>query len=182
MTAATLEDSSWTLRTLATLTMGMGADEVSAKVCEAFFVFHGRSDTLQAPQGRPRTKTVIDAVSPAGSVRRPSEFTVFALRVTGRSPFPNFISVGRVAKNDVVIDDGSLSRYHAFLRRGDNGEYSIQDAGSRNGTKVDDTPVPVRGSGEPVTLKSGSTVRIGGVSVSFLSAQDLLNLMRRAGL
>ena len=43
-------------------------------------------------------------------------------------------TIGRSHDNDVVIDDSRSSRKHCLLRPGVGG-YSVQDLGSRNGTK-----------------------------------------------
>jgi hypothetical protein len=58
-------------------------------------------------------------------------------------------TVGRVAGNDIVIDDRSISRQHARLERV-NGGFTVTDLGSQNGTVV---------GGERVTQ---ATVPLGG--------------------
>jgi pSer/pThr/pTyr-binding forkhead associated (FHA) protein len=45
-------------------------------------------------------------------------------------------SLGRSKECDCVIDDPNVSRKHAELRRSSNGDWSIADAGSTNGVKV----------------------------------------------
>jgi hypothetical protein len=45
------------------------------------------------------------------------------------------VSVGRPPNNDLVIDDESVSRFHAVFKRDDrSGQWSVADAGSSNGT------------------------------------------------
>ena len=64
--------------------------------------------------------------------------------------------IGRAATNDVVINDVTLSKLHAFLRQGPSGDYLLEDGGSKNGTFCEDTPVPARGDGAPVKLATPS--------------------------
>ena len=45
------------------------------------------------------------------------------------------LRIGRGEQNDLRLNDGSVSRYHAFLRRVD-GRYLLSDVGSQNGTFV----------------------------------------------
>jgi pSer/pThr/pTyr-binding forkhead associated (FHA) protein len=45
------------------------------------------------------------------------------------------VTIGRDLSNDIVIPDPEVSRFHARLRRGNNG-YSVEDMGSTNGTAV----------------------------------------------
>jgi pSer/pThr/pTyr-binding forkhead associated (FHA) protein len=49
-------------------------------------------------------------------------------------------TIGRHRDCDIVLDDGTVSRYHAELRR-EQGRYMITDAGSLNGTYLNRRPV-----------------------------------------
>jgi hypothetical protein len=52
-----------------------------------------------------------------------------------KTGFPSMITIGRTPNNDVVVEDGHISRFHAYFRA--LGErWEIADAGSRNGTFV----------------------------------------------
>jgi hypothetical protein len=51
--------------------------------------------------------------------------------------FATMITVGRTGNNDIPIEDIQISKFHAFFRRTGNG-YELEDAGSRNGTYVND--------------------------------------------
>jgi pSer/pThr/pTyr-binding forkhead associated (FHA) protein len=47
------------------------------------------------------------------------------------------ITVGRVGTNDVVIDDPSVSRFHAYFQHDERkGGWTLTDADSQNGTRV----------------------------------------------
>lgn len=86
------------------------------------------------------------------------------------------LRVGRNADNDIVIDDASISGYHARLFAGPGG-VSILDIGSRNGTEVDgqliDTLAPL---GPASTVRLGSaTLRVsppGGAAPPMGAADD----------
>jgi pSer/pThr/pTyr-binding forkhead associated (FHA) protein len=135
---------------------------------------------LDAPRGPGATVARMDYVDDPDA--RPVEFNpnVHPIRRTGRS-VGHLVSVGRTSNNDVVVPDVSVSRFHAFLkeRHGDS-PWSIQDAGSTNGTEVNAQPIPSQGNGAPVTLKSGDRIRIGQVDFTFIDSELLIRLLSGA--
>ena len=98
-----------------------------------------------------------------------------ARRPTSEHPF---VSIGRIDKNDVCFADESVSKFHAYVKESA-GTYVLQDARSRNGTTLDGAPVPGRGMGEPLPLRSGQSIRFGGVDAVFLDAKATLELIQR---
>ena len=50
-------------------------------------------------------------------------------------------TIGRATDNDIVLNDFSVSRRHAYLRR-ENGVWMLRDNHSTNGVRVNDQPVP----------------------------------------
>jgi pSer/pThr/pTyr-binding forkhead associated (FHA) protein len=50
-------------------------------------------------------------------------------------------SIGRSSDNDIVLNDFSVSRRHAYLRH-ENGEWMLYDNHSTNGIRVNDRHVP----------------------------------------
>ena len=67
------------------------------------------------------------------------------------------ITIGRsIENNDIVVNDEKVSRNHLQMVMDDNGNYSVVDLGSTNGTYVNGQRI----SGE-VRLKAGDEVRIG---------------------
>ena len=72
----------------------------------------------------------------------------------------NEASIGRSSENDIVLNDFSVSRRHAFLRREGEG-WVIYDNKSTNGVKVNDRAVP----SAPIT--DGMQLSIGTFVLSF---------------
>lgn len=97
---------------------------------------------------------------------------VFPIR-PAQASYTHLITVGRTSKNDVMIPDISVSRFHAYFKRGSGGTYQVLDAGSTNGTTVNGFSVPTKGTGSPVDLKSGDSVRLGQTEFTFLEAGAL---------
>ncbi|MFP5262889.1 MAG: DUF3616 domain-containing protein [Blastocatellia bacterium] len=69
--------------------------------------------------------------------------------------------IGKGPRNDIVIADPAVSAAHALIRI-ENGEYAVNDLGSRNGTIV---------NGEPITgsraLKHGDVIGVGLSKLTF---------------
>ena len=70
-------------------------------------------------------------------------------------------TIGRTAGNDIVIQDGTVSRNHARLFF-HNGQWSIEDMGSANGTFVNGKRVE-----RPIPLQSGDQLRLGDDFIAF---------------
>jgi VWFA-related protein len=67
-------------------------------------------------------------------------------------------NVGRAQDNQIVLDDPTVSRQHAWIKA-EGEEFLVFDIGSANGTFVNDQPVE-----EPRRLENGDVVRFGEVS------------------
>jgi pSer/pThr/pTyr-binding forkhead associated (FHA) protein len=75
--------------------------------------------------------------------------------------------LGKGPRNDIVIADPAVSSAHAIIHY-ENGEYSIRDLGSRNGTFVDGERIS-----EPHVLRHGDVVGLGLSKLTFrLSSHD----------
>lgn len=105
---------------------------------------------------------------------------VYPVRPSGQAKV-HLLTLGRTSNNDVVVRDTSVSRFHAYVKPGDNGGLLIQDAGSTNGTVVNGQSVPARGNGPAVELKPGDDVRVGQVDFTFVDAEGLRSFVLRAG-
>jgi pSer/pThr/pTyr-binding forkhead associated (FHA) protein len=85
----------------------------------------------------------------------------------GRQPFEG-IRLGRGPENDLVVDDGTLSRTHLVLRE-QAGAWTVEDLRSSNGTQVDGALV----NGAPVPLEPGAQIEAGSVRLTFYDAKGL---------
>lgn len=107
----------------------------------------------------------------------PAEPLVFVVEKSHRNAFGRGITVGRSANNDVVVDDGSVSRFHAWFERDpEGGTFKLTDAGSKNGTSVKGAKLEPRKS---VPVASGDRLSFGKVEVTFLSATGFLEMLAR---
>ena len=95
---------------------------------------------------------------------------------TKANAFQQRVTVGRTKNNDIVLDDTSVSRFHAWLQQdGADKHWTVSDAGSRNGTWVGGKRLaPKTAAG----LASGSKVRVGKVELTFFSAEAFLKMLR----
>ncbi|MFJ9035467.1 FHA domain-containing protein [Streptomyces sp. NPDC102406] len=78
------------------------------------------------------------------------------------------IRVGRSADADVPLDDPDVSRLHCAVTLAADGQVSVKDLGSTNGTTVDGRPLGDR----PVRLSSGALLRLGESALRVAVAGD----------
>ncbi len=93
-----------------------------------------------------------------------------------QASFPNMITVGRAPNNDVVIADRLVSKFHAWLRVAD-GKVAIADAGSANGTRLND--VALVANAEPTALVPGDKIAFGVLAFRFVDAAGAWAALRR---
>jgi len=113
----------------------------------------------------------------AASATLPGEFTVVASFTIAGNPKESKIkcraggrvSVGRTGENGLVLDDISVSKFHAALVLGESGELSVADTGSTNGTFVNGERIAY---GKSVAVRADETVKFGTVDVKFLMLQQ----------
>ncbi|HEX2425169.1 MAG TPA: FHA domain-containing protein [Actinomycetota bacterium] len=74
-------------------------------------------------------------------------------------------TIGRNPSSDVFLDDVTVSRRHAELRRAA-GRFELHDVGSLNGTYVNRERV------ETVSLRSGDEVQIGKFKLAFFESGE----------
>jgi pSer/pThr/pTyr-binding forkhead associated (FHA) protein len=70
-------------------------------------------------------------------------------------------SIGRGPTNTICIRHESISTEHAWIRWR-NGTWYVEDLGSRNGTFMNDQPVPLLPK-SPVPVRPGDTISIGAI-------------------
>ena len=79
-----------------------------------------------------------------------------------RWPVAAACAIGRATSNDVMIDDGRVSRRHALIHRQDDADYFVIDLGSGNGTYLDGRRVATA-----TRLADGNTLAIGPLTLTF---------------
>jgi hypothetical protein len=92
-----------------------------------------------------------------------SQFCPFCgYTVARQSGASSIITVGRNPGNDIIISDPGVSRNHARISL-ENGEYTIEDVGSANGTYVNGYKIHIQ------RLKSTDSIRLGNnAQLSFM--------------
>ena len=83
--------------------------------------------------------------------------------------------IGRGSDNDILIEAGSASTHHCVMRRVSGG-FTLEDLGSTNGLKLDDTLFRV------IDLESGMSVKIGDdVSLEFTLTDEEISELGSEG-
>lgn len=171
-----LVDRLLTYRTLAL----QGLDEFLTEAAPAALVRNRPQDDVTLPRGVSdvdEEETIVgfdvdELTNNNGSKR----MEVYPLEKKPGAPFSDMITVGRTANNDVVLNDITVSRFHAyFKRRGD--QWVVCDAGSKNGTQLDGQRLVARKE-RPVA--NGSLVRIGDIETAFYVKDALYELLLKA--
>src|SRR5580704_15756339 len=99
---------------------------------------------------------------------RPGNPLVLPLKLEATQSKVGGLSIGRSESNDVVVDNDSVSRFHALIHFDSRRNvWHITDAGSRNGTKVDGEAL---GSEETVTLHERAEILLGKAQLRFFTA------------
>ena len=129
----------------------------------------------EAGRWRPPPPDRCTLATPGERTGRSSSGDALALQVSprpGRARFEG-VRLGRGPDNDLVVDDGTLSRAHLLLRLED-GRWTIEDLRSSNGTRVDGAVV----DGTPVPIDSGASIEAGSVRFTFYDAKGLYLRLR----
>ncbi|HYV47479.1 MAG TPA: FHA domain-containing protein [Myxococcaceae bacterium] len=95
-----------------------------------------------------------------------NEFEPAAYRLLGAI---KELTIGRNG-DGILINDSTVSDKHLVLQQVPGGGWTVSDAGSKNGTKVDGQQLAPE---TPHPLKSGAQIQIGAVKLTFLSAASL---------
>ena len=119
---------------------------------------------------RPAVETV-DERTPHGTLPE-SEMELYPLAKKPGASFPDRITIGRTPNNDVVIEDPSVSRLHAYVRQADG--WMVADAGSKNGSWLDESRLEPR---RESALSVGAVLRLGDVALTFYRSDDLFDLL-----
>jgi pSer/pThr/pTyr-binding forkhead associated (FHA) protein len=101
---------------------------------------------------------------------------VLEVRKHKNNAFQRGITVGRTGNNDLIIDDGSVSRFHAWFQLDrESGLWCVADAGSKNGTRLGRNRLPAK---KLTTVKGGDRLRFGKVGTIFLLPKDFVAVLK----
>ena len=100
-----------------------------------------------------------------------TEMEVYPLAKKPGASFPDRITIGRTANNDVVVNEHSVSRLHAYVRQAEG--WVVADAGSKNGSWLNDAELEAR---REAPLLPGAVLRLGDVDLTFYRSSDLFDL------
>jgi pSer/pThr/pTyr-binding forkhead associated (FHA) protein len=90
------------------------------------------------------------------------------------NPFSFGVTVGRIDSNDVAIEDGSVSRFHAYLQDTDKG-WVLCDAESKNGTFLREQRLQAN---VKVPLEDGVVIKFGDVPLQFLMPTSFITRLK----
>jgi len=141
----------------------------AADICLAPYNLVTSSDTV-ATEG----VTLADLDLSTEHARR--SMRIFPLRPRPESHF-DFVTVGRNPNNDVVINDGTISYFHAYFPDPD--AATVVDAGSTNGTFINGLRVDVKGSGKTTAFDDGDRIRLGNIRGTLLSRTQTVALIEQ---
>jgi pSer/pThr/pTyr-binding forkhead associated (FHA) protein len=97
-----------------------------------------------------------------------ARLTVDGARTTvtlGQDP----MTIGRGSDQGLRVADSKASRAHAVVRPRRKGGWQLEDAGSANGTRVNDQRIP---EGRVVPLRDGDRIGIGGTTIRYTEQPD----------
>ncbi|MGC4122509.1 MAG: FHA domain-containing protein [Myxococcales bacterium] len=100
----------------------------------------------------------------------PAVGEALALALSARSGQPGQITLGRAASCDIEINDATLSQLHLLFMEASPRVWTVRDAGSRNGSWVDQVPIA---KGVPLQLKSGSRIQAAQVCLTYYDPAGL---------
>ena len=133
-----------TLRTYAELGRGLDRAEFVGRHPHPFLVEEGNLADETPDRANLQFSTVEIAAADARvgallSVRILGDSRVLPVVKRASGTFEGMVFVGRADNNDLVQDDASVSKFHAFFTKDPTEDaYSLTDAGSMNGTFVND--------------------------------------------
>jgi hypothetical protein len=159
------------LESLAGDANGLSLETFTEKHGNAFLLFTAKR--LDGPESTSSTKLLLDG-DEDGPAGRTASLAIVFYAMKPRDPAKgNVVTLGRDPRQDVVIADRSVSRFHAFARPGPDGALMLQDAGSTNGTTVNGKSVLTQNAGPPTRIKPGDNVRLGHVEMTLSDARAL---------
>jgi hypothetical protein len=85
------------------------------------------------------------------------------------------LTLGRGPECDAVINDGTLSQLHLVFMQTKEGGWTVRDAGSRNGSTLDDHRLD---AGTPLPLKNGCKLTAAKVMFTYYGPAGMLQRLK----
>jgi hypothetical protein len=119
---------------------------------------------------KPPTKSGETVTSVQLATPPPANGEALALALTVRPGRPAQLTLGRSTTSDIEINDATLSQVHLLFMQGAPGQWTVRDAGSKNGSWLDGQPL---NRGEPKALANGARIQAAQVCLTFYEPQGL---------
>lgn len=119
----------------------------------------GEEQTTTTPKQAASPRDVVDAI-------------VFLVRRKSGAEHKR-ATVGRTPATDLVMNDRSVSKLHAFLEPQTDGRLRVQDAGSKNGTWVNGERLRAPPAAATMFVEPGDVVMFGTVRGRYLDLRNL---------
>lgn len=121
-----------------------------------------------------RQTLVMNKLAPEGVPKdKAQESLVMGLET---KPGQDQLTLGR-EDCDLVINDGTLSSRHLLFMKVEGTGWTVRDAGSRNGSWLDDVKLP---PGMPYPLRNGARLKAGQVHLTFYEPAGLFSRLRQS--
>jgi hypothetical protein len=104
-----------------------------------------------------------------------SYVTAVDKRLEPEGPLGDRVLIGRAMNKDIVLRHPSISKFHAYFEATEAGDWSVADAGSKNGTSLNGTRLTPR---EPKNVANGDRVTFGAIETLLLDARTVWRLLR----
>jgi hypothetical protein len=96
----------------------------------------------------------------------------------GMSPFEGRIAVGRTANNDLVLCEATVSKFHAWFACGADRRFYLIDAGSKNFTTVNGTPLVPQSA---TLIEPGDEIKFGRVETTLCHPEAIWTMLTKEG-
>lgn len=141
------------------------------------FVHQHTHDWLvwEAGAWKPPTKTTLSVASE--TLKANASRATDSLAIAMERASPRGLILGRAHASDLVINDGTLSGHHLTFHQLPDHSWTVEDAHSKNGTKLDgDQLTP----GAPVLLRDATRIDAAHVQLMYYTAEGIASRLKKS--
>jgi len=124
---------------------------------------------------RPPNRTTL--VMAGGAIDPSKAGEALALALEPKKGAPGQVTLGRGDDCVITINDGTLSQLHLTFMQTSEGGWTVRDAGSKNGSKLDGLKLE---PGQPWPLRSGARIQAAQVSFTYYNPDGLVSRLMTA--